>query len=240
MIFNSALRTYEVHRWILIMQEFIVDTQLRKEIIKQKRKEMTAFAKFLDRVGIFIYILSLLFLVIVTGLYIWTAFPLSADWDIYEVAIGFVAIAGGAALIAILGHAFRSFVIAKYLGKWAGTQYEELLASTKYIEYGEYDRYYDSSYYTWKINFSDVEKIVIDPSNYYLRIYGKILNREWTSPEKTHCIDKNWFEGENSYITIATFFKDFDKFLDLLKEKTGKEIEEDKIEIKFTVKLLRL
>lgn len=222
------------------MQEFIVDTQLRKEIIKQKRKEMTAFAKFLDRVGTFIYILSLVFLVIASIFSVWATFPLSEDEAITDFFIMLGVVAVGAALIAILGYAFRSFVIARYLRKWAGIRYEELCASTKYIEYGEYDRYYDDSYYTWKINFSDVEKIVIDPSNYYLRIYGKILNREWTSPDKTYCLDKDWLEGEKYYITIPTYFKDFDKFLELLKGKTGKEIVEDKIEIKFAVKLLRL
>lgn len=200
------------------MNDFIVDNEKRKEIIKLKRKELRGGAKFL-------YIGSKVVCLIAALVLVMSFLQIVIIDDYMEM----IAFAGVFAVLSVLiwavSYIMNAILEKKYMYLWTIGMQEELHLQNNSLEYGRYSKHRDKLFRTWKIQYSQIEKMEYDFTNYGLRIYASMTYKEWIDKNRTMCLNSGEIknEGNNAtYITIPTYFKDFDLFTKELEEKTGK------------------
>lgn len=206
------------------MDTFRSDSKLLKKIIKQKKKELGSFTKFFYLIGNIILIIAPIVFVAGSSYLLKEVMPepRSIIWSHVDYLNAYMMVLlafGCASFIAIVGYCLKLFLDKKYCGLYVEAARAQVNVFSKFIEYGCVK---DSYYNTWKINFSEIERIIIDKEKYTMRIYAPMYYREWTDEDKGTCLREDRWESDDVYITFAICFLEFDRFLEIMEKKAGK------------------
>ena len=212
---------------------FEVDNQKRKDILKIKTKELKGIAKAMHLTSkalyglVYIASIAVLIASIILGI-------LGGVEDMLEVVVFWGVLSVIIVVVWVIPYMLKGVVQDKYLYMWEGSS-ETLHLFNKKLEYGEYDTI-DNLFNTWEINYSEIEMVEYDPSNFCIRIYcSGLLYSIWTDVNKGRRLNSDRIEHLKDgpvFITIGSYFKNFDNFLRELEERTGKQVVECEIELK--------
>lgn len=201
--------------------DFIVNRELRKEIIKIKRKQLGGGAKLL-------YFTSKLFLTLAIMTLVAggvMSIVLSTDWLEIMLFVGISAIV--TTFVWVVSYVTNAILEKNHMYLWATRLHEELHLQKNALEYGCYTRHQSNEFCTWKIKYSEIKRLEYDSQNYCLKIYAPVTYKEWTDNSRVRCLESDYIEKVNNgevYILIPAYFIDFEKFLREVEQKTGKDI----------------
>jgi len=211
---------------------YIVDREKRNALIKEMRKKQGIFVGFLHTIWrISIGICVFIFL----GC---TAFGINrfiinyAEGYYFEAwvyALGFMLIGSIAMLVFSFIPLFINFFInTKFLRPWTKYTNEYLELHSQSMEWGRTVlTFWSSNYWIAQMKYSDILKIEFDKEQKLLRIYGSRTEKIYEDEEKGKRLDTFKTQekhGEKVWMTICSYYKDFDKLVEELEKLSGKKV----------------
>lgn len=125
---------------------------------------------------------------------------------------------------------YDRFIWFKFLGLWTAEKHMELHLHKNGVEYGSCTDGFGPDFRSYYFEYNEIEGLEFDPKNHMFRIQGKYRYRMWESANRIH-LESDEKNSEKDNLIILEYFQDFERFLEVLQEKSGVNVRYTEIRI---------